>query len=644
MATSQSANAASAGIVAGGSAAAGGTGTSASEEKLNHIRSSLARADALTQQMCGMLDSFEDRLAGLSEAMAPIHNVTTNLTRAHENVGETLVTIGTVMENLAVADDVGARIYEGPQGDMESYLDYVDQVAKAQRFLRNEGRLFKSSDKALSQLKSLAGKALPELEDEFSALVTRPRPALSPSTILDPLPQKVELYLPPARDAMVAIGARLVEFDRLGFLRIFRETRAKCLQQTLGAFLSDQRAIVPSVALQPVESEGASGASALKPQTSSPNRPGVTTGSKRKGRYVQGSHPFIRAMAVFVLLLRAERQLALDVAGEANFSPTFTEIVAHALDDFVQAGVGAAKKKRTTDRVFVLLDLLSSVNVQIDQFNVVLGGLADSKPLERVSTLTWDVTVDAKKALKELEDAVRAHSPKNVPADGTVHEITSNTLQFLRRLLDYAPVLESILPPPPADGRASSAMAAYVQGVLGALFQNIERKQRAFKSEPLGWVFVLNNMQHTRKAVEADTLRPLVGNVVIRSLQDRMEAAHGEYMRRSWMRACSFLQDDGPEAAGVARGGPLSNAERALIKKRFAGFNSAFGDLYHAQRSFSIPDASLRARLRQDSIALVVPLYQAFYTKFDVAFTKNRGKYVRYPVATLESMLQKMFE
>ena len=62
----------------------------------------------------------------------------------------------------------------------------------------------------------------------------------------------------------------------------------------------------------------------------------------------------------------------------------------------------------------------------------------------------------------------------------------------------------------------------------------------------------------------------------------------------------------------------LSNQKRQVLKDKFKGFNTELEELHRVQKDWSVPDPSLRARVRDDNAELIVPLYTTFYQMYDV--------------------------
>ncbi len=82
-----------------------------------------------------------------------------------------------------------------------------------------------------------------------------------------------------------------------------------------------------------------------------------------------------------------------------------------------------------------------------------------------------------------------------------------------------------------------------------------------------------------------------------------------------------------------------------MIKKRFAGFNITFDELYSSQRHLAVPDPELRGQLRAEAVDLVLPKYKAFLEALGgLEFSTKPGKYIKYNLQVVETMLNKFFD
>jgi len=77
----------------------------------------------------------------------------------------------------------------------------------------------------------------------------------------------------------------------------------------------------------------------------------------------------------------------------------------------------------------------------------------------------------------------------------------------------------------------------------------------------------------------------------------------------------------------------------------YQGFNAEFEDNFSNQVQFFIADDELRAALRGELMALLVPPYKQFLSKYgNEEFAKKKDKYLKYSAESLEAMIGKFFE
>ena len=75
------------------------------------------------------------------------------------------------------------------------------------------------------------------------------------------------------------------------------------------------------------------------------------------------------------------------------------------------------------------------------------------------------------------------------------------------------------------------------------------------------------------------------------------------------------------------------------------GFNKELEEITRMQKGYAIPDMDLRATLKKENIAYIIPAYRMFLDKYRrLNFTKNLDKYVKYTVSDVEDMINRLFD
>ncbi|KAF9398196.1 exocyst complex component exo70, partial [Podila epigama] len=232
-----------------------------------------------------------------------------------------------------------------------------------------------------------------------------------------------------------------------------------------------------------------------------------------------------------------------------------------------------------------------------------------------------------------------------MPLDGTVHQLTSDTLNYVKRLMAYQPMVESILtligdgnwnnPEAGANRRSQAANP----DVLEALVQNIDGKSKFYKkSQTLTQLFLLNNYFYISKSVRTypgllDLINgPDAGNGpntnnLTSAVYERPLKQNVDLYQDNWKPCVEHLMD----VTYVHDGGVqhvLNSNQRQMVKDKFKNFNHDFEELWKTQKQYVIPDQDLRAMVLKDVHQIMIPMYEKFLNKYSsnnssYEFTKN---------------------
>ncbi|XP_068689982.1 exocyst complex component 7-like [Montipora foliosa] len=248
-----------------------------------------------------------------------------------------------------------------------------------------------------------------------------------------------------------------------------------------------------------------------------------------------------------------------------------------------------------------------------------------------------------------------------MPSDGTVHELTKNTLIFMEKLLPFVETVGSMLVTLQEDQSGNfftrdtelfiRVVAEYVQRVLGALGLNLELKARVYEAPTLSSLFLLNNYNYIVKALQRSGLLALLQESGIAEVEKQCQELINEHKttyQKCWSKVLNFLLEmDKPilSQKGWDEQTKLKDKQRQLIKDKFKGFNTEFDELHQIQKTYAVPDTQLRDQLRNENIDLILPLYTSFIEKYrNLHFTKNPEKYIKYTAEEVEAKLKTFFD
>lgn len=652
------------------------------EVKLRELQDNLAKSQQLTGGMVTILDSFTSRLKKLDDTILPMYNETLNLTRLQENVDKSLEWMEEVIGYYHVVEEVEVKIREGPGGDIEHYLTLLDQLKQAMDHFNQ----FNSESLELVHLNELFYCGMEALVREFRQHLQKHSKPVHIATLHDiamceeveDMPAITLLPVQVVKDLRV-IADYLVKspgINHTDIMSLYAQIRCSQLGRAMNTLLqtSQNQSLLPPT----VPKKSAFTATFLK-ASHTPTR----KGNPRKGGGVgppplssepsalslsddslEGCASFMMATTVFLRLIQSEVRLMEEVIPSAHRAHVLDSFIKQPMDFFLSRGETIFQQARKTvahhdySVVISCLQLLRHVKSLLPEYRVVLQGL-ESKPHDRFVHLLQQFDRLCSKALQEdyiQNIKVDSEKQSNLPKDGTVHSLTSNTMRFVQALLEYAAALGDIfqglnsfsLGGSTSDLEKKKAVGQYLVRVVDALNFNMEHKAKNFESPYLAAIFLLNNFHFVHKTFsQNDQMLNLLEEAFadIENHYSGLVMQQGRAYHRGFQKLINYL---GQEALGLSQyssGDKMSNQKRQVLKDKFKGFNTELEELHKIQKDWSLPDHVLRSRVRNDNVELIVPLYTIFHERYGSRnFTKNPEKYLKYTPDTLNNLLLTFFD
>ncbi|XP_072029922.1 exocyst complex component 7-like isoform X1 [Amphiura filiformis] len=412
-----------------------------------------------------------------------------------------------------------------------------------------------------------------------------------------------------------------------------------------------------STLLRPMARKGA--ANKLDPE----RRPS-SQGVESQGHVDPAIESYLYCISGLLKLMQCEAQLMSHIIPEEHQRKTFDKIIEKPLEMVSQDGEAiATTAKRAVIKhdytailsIFPVLKHL--INVK-PEFEETLSGTAPGTR-GKLPTLIASLETTGAKALDEFYDVVKNDPEKsNLPKDGTVHELTSNTLIFLENLLDYVETTSAMLMAQKDPAFAISnkgndmenkkkRVANYVAKILGAVGLNLDQKSKSYSDQYLGVIFLLNNLNYILKSLQRSGLLSLVVHSkpdIERDYEEKIRIQKTEYSR-SWSRVLQHVIDGSKPMAVNLDPSKMKDKERQQIKDRFKGFNQDFEDLFKTHKGYAVPDPQVREDLRRESKQMIVQQYTMFRDRYVVtSFTKNPEKYIKYTPEQVSSQIDHFFD
>ncbi|XP_015763420.1 PREDICTED: exocyst complex component 7-like [Acropora digitifera] len=527
---------------------------------LAFLKDGLEKTDQITGNMLEILSKIEVRIHKLEDTIVPVHRETDDLQRRQANIDKSLAGLDHVISYHHVYANVEHVIRDTPTDQLDTYIKNLERVLDAIEFFNQNN----PSCMELSNLTSLRDYGRDSLEKEFRQMLNRHSKALPVETILalsesdekQKEPMKFEHLSEKVLEDLCTITRWLNgpgKDDSIDFMSVYAQIRSNALARSL-------QGLKDSFYMKGKSTPGG---------MNTPARKG--TAKRREVRRVpskseHGKHTanfllelFCSFVATFFLSLwfspfylrkvfhfQSERELMKSIIPEQSQSSIFDKLIQAAMEIFISDGEAIINilkhhfNKHNYSAVQQVFPILKAFIAIQPDFYVTLQETYHRTQIQ-FPNLIHSMEATAAKALDDFSEGIK-HGPdkhSNMPSDGTVHELTRNTLIFMEQLLPYVETVGSMLVTLQEDQSGNfftrepelftKVVADYVQRVLGALGLNLELKARVYETPTLSSLFLLNNYNYVIKALQRSGLLALLqegGNAEVQKQYQTLIADH----------------------------------------------------------------------------------------------------------------------
>lgn len=668
---------------------------------LSLLKDALQRSSHLTQGMTSILNSFENRLAKLEQTILPVYNETKNLQLRQENIEKTITALDHVINYYSVSKDVEHIIKDGPTNGLGYYLESIDRIQISIKYFEKNNP--QSSE--LHHLTTLFDTAGDALEKEFRSLLTRNSKPVPPIIIMDLVLIDEELTVDEEKvvehlsentlKELRDIARWLLDNKREDYMNVYSTLRSNILLRSLQGFKDHHKSSSGSSMTLPVHGSPALGRVRLK---DTPSRKtsrkiqqalmnkaskkisslsqtveqatGIALGHRRQGSHLEAKEEIVDIELDFYQLcvtalhrlMQSEYKLMEGIIPVHHRVKVFERVIQAGLEMVVQEGESiAARTKKCVGKhdflgalsVFPILKHLIGMRPEFDQ---LLEKCQNNVRQKFAGVITTLHSVGAK-ALDDFIDSIKTDPDRQMPKDGTVHELTSNVMMVLEQLYEFVDIIGSILSEDPnylanvstfpATDKKKAAVGNYITRVLSILTLTLNNKSEAYSDSYLKAVFRANNFHYILKSLQRIGLLDLAV-LASREIEDHFTGMILEQKRlysQSWSRVLHYIMEVDKPLLAIVPGAKLKDKDRQNIKDKFTGFNREIEDICKIQKGYAIPDVELREGLKRENKEFILPKYQTFYNKYvQMQFTKNLDKYVKHDPAMVSSLLDKFFD
>ena len=635
------------------------------KRKRNIIKENLDRADIITSQMVSTLDTFDDRLRKLEDTILPVHRQTKDLQRLQDNIEKTLSSLDHVISFHHVAREVKPIIQKPVGGDVSKYIDCMKKLQDAIKFFSDNS----PGSLELNTVTSLYDRGNDMLATEFKTCLSRHCRDLSAESLMELISvdkNEVPLFLTDKAIKNLSVLAKwLTSVNKSeDYINNYSNLRCRNLLNSIETVRNFCK-ISPSnnkklPASLTTPKRGTSKVATLRkmsgmlrkdsasPGTSSPNQGKNLTVINEENVDLE-VQPFISMCSVFLKLLFSEHKMLQEIIPSNFHQSVFIEtvnipmgVIEISFRKFVQYAKQCIES-RDHPSIINIFPVINYLQEDVDDFQHILRGTDESNKT-RMLVLMTELCSAGRNVLEEFIDTVKSDPEKesNMPKDGTVHELTSNTMMFVHQLAINPDVADRVLSGTSHQNR-SNVLARYLSNVLAALKLNLENKSRIYMDTSLRAIFLMNNYHFISTALLRKNKLELISQVIPNI--DKIYKNHIIEEKRtflaSWQKVVLLISSEG---FSIQRGSKLKDKDRQIVKDKLKVFNNEFEELIKVQQRWAIPNNEIKLNVKQTIKDLLLQPFTDMYNKCRlIEFTKNIDKYLRYTPETVASEVDKLF-
>ncbi|MCP9260374.1 Exocyst complex component 7 [Dirofilaria immitis] len=552
-------------------------------EWLKTFEENLKKSRSLNNEIKALLESFQNRLVQLDQSIVPLYEKTALLRQKQANIRKVLKTVDAMQQFYGRAAELECSIREGNASvDREQFIERMEQLAEAISF-------FSSHPAYQNQLDSMRltfESGCCALEKEFRNVLLANSVVLDSAIISESLDNEYEVISTRLRglvtlrniEQCTQIARWLLTYNPEGsVIKTYANIRCDNMLRTLTAATQQGFSSNNKINASLSSKSAASLRLALRKAT-----------GRSSERYDSTWEWRTSDDAVENILILFGTLLALiEVAKDFNFHSVILQIEAELISK-------------------VITDVSAEAKVQQLLFGrpLLYVNAVEDVPYESFVKKVNDKT---KEALDGFFNHLTNDSNKFVPTDGNVHQITSNTLNFLNSLMDYRQTVTSLLIATGAKGTRRLIFHGFSRA-LSALGLNLKNKAGTYSDETLAaWLVSI-----TLKCALSIALRLMH----IAKIPSKLKVNFNILVECfQW-----FSEQD-------------------------QAFNAELGRLINAQQDYCFSDVKLAHNIKSEIKSLICEPYAEVYARMmRSAVSKSTEKHLKYTPESLGMVIDRLFD
>ncbi|XVE55742.1 hypothetical protein DITRI_Ditri03aG0182600 [Diplodiscus trichospermus] len=334
-------------------------------------------------------------------------------------------------------------------------------------------------------------------------------------------------------------------------------------------------------------------------------------------------HFELAVRTVFVSEKKLCRQVLGGLPEELVWLECFVKIADKIMAVFFRFGEGVARSNKEPQKLFKLLEMFDSLEKLKLEFSEIFEGESGADICIRFRELEKLLVHASSKVFWEFGLQIEGNSDGYPPPqDGSIPKLVRYAINYLKCLTaeaysePMAKVFQTeqawkagILSKPETD---ENLLKDAISNIMEALQRNVESKSSHYKDKILPHIFIMNTYWYIYMRSRNTELGNLLGEQYMKKKYKTVaEESAYMYQRKAWGPLVRLLEkEDLKEQDNDNRG------TKAFVRGKMEAFFNLFDEISQRHRGgYSIPDADLRAQLREATVKIVVPVYTEFLNK-----------------------------
>ncbi|VBB28330.1 unnamed protein product [Acanthocheilonema viteae] len=599
-------------------------------EWLKTFEENLKKSRNLNNEITALLESFQNRLVQLDQSIVPLYEKTALLRQKQANIRKVLKTVDAMQQFYGRAAELECSIREGNASvEREQFIERMEQLAEAISF-------FSSHSTYQNQLDSMLKKPVTYLPVKIWQSETVAGLVSKRNEMTDVCHQVISTRLRGLVtlrniEQCAQIARWLLTYNPEGsVIKTYASIRCDNMLRTLTA--ASQQGF-PSNSKISISLSSKSAGPLRQVLRKATGRSSERYDSAWEWRASDdGVENILVLFGTLLALIEIEAELVskviADVSAEAKvqqllFGRPLLYVMERASN--LIDGINCS--------LIPFLPLLKHINAHYLQLLSLGNNAVEDVPYESFVKKINDMTKDA---LDGFFDHLTNDSNKFVPLDGNVHQITSNTLNFLNSLMDYRQTVTNLLIATGAKGNPATHFPRLFARALSALGLNLKNKAGTYSDETLAALFLLNNNNYIHNTLQSNGMFAVVGehNSQVRSFYRSEINAYSKKYLQSWNRVVSIITVD------------LSTFDdKSTLKNALVAFNAELGRLISAQQDYCLADVRLAYDIKSEIKSLICEPYTEVYARvMRSTVSKGTEKYLKYTPESLGMVIDRLFD